>query len=101
MRLRSSLAGACSILDKRIVVHRRIVRDGDEDSLIKNIIATNYRRRGLMIATPDTARVREALREVLDRGEAVVTVVSTSPTFRASLISASTTTAPVAPPVSL
>lgn len=76
MRLRSALAGACSILDKRIVVHRRIVRDADPDSLIKSIVATNYRRRGLMIAAPDTARVRKALREVLDRGEAVVTVVS-------------------------
>ena len=29
-----------------------------------------------MIAAPDTARVRNALRDVLDRGEAVVTVVS-------------------------
>jgi len=76
MRLRSALAGACSILDKRIVVHRRVVREADESSLIKNIVATNYRRRGLIIATPDTARVRNALREVLDRGEAVVTVVS-------------------------
>ena len=76
MRLRSALAGACSILDKRIVVHRRIVREADKSSLIKNIVATNYRRRGLMIAAPDTARVRNALRDVLDRGEAVVTVVS-------------------------
>ena len=76
MRLRAALAGACSILDKRIVVHRRIVREADEDSLIRNIVATNYRRRGLMIAAPDTARVRSALREALDRGEAVVTVVS-------------------------
>jgi len=76
MRLRGALAGACSILDKRIVVHRRIVREADENALIKNIVATNYRRRGLMIATPDTARVRKALQEVLDRGEAVVTVVS-------------------------
>ena len=76
MRLRSALAGACSILDKRIVVHRCIVREADESSLIKNIVAPNYRRRGLMIAAPDTARVRNALRDVLDRGEAVVTVVS-------------------------
>jgi len=76
MRLRSALADACAILDKRIVVHRRTVRDADEDALVKTIVATNYRRRGLMIAAPDTARVRKALREVLDRGEAVVTVVS-------------------------
>ena len=76
MRLRSALAGACSILDKRIVVHRRIVPESDESLLIKSIVATNYRRRGLMIAAPNTERVRGALRHVLDRGESVVTVVS-------------------------
>ena len=68
--------GRLSILDKRIVVHRRIVPEADESVLIKNIVATNYRRRGLMIAAPNTSRVRNALRSVLDRGEAVVTVVS-------------------------
>jgi LacI family transcriptional regulator len=76
LRLRGTLAGACSILDKRIVVHRRIVREADESLLIKNIVSPNYRRRGLMIAAPDTEQVRSALRVVLDRGEAVVTVVS-------------------------
>jgi len=76
MRLRSALAGACAILDKRIVVHRRIVGELDEASLIRGIVAASYRRRGLMIAAPDTPRVREALRQILDRGEAVVTVVS-------------------------
>ena len=38
--------------------------------------APAYRRRGLILAAPDTADVRKALRDVLDRGEAVVTVVS-------------------------
>jgi LacI family transcriptional regulator len=45
MRLRSALARACSILDKRIVVHRHIVRETDDSLLIKNIVATNCRRR--------------------------------------------------------
>ena len=44
--------------------------------MIKGIVATNYRRRGLMIAAPNTELVRSALRHVLGRGEAVVTVVS-------------------------
>ena len=35
-----------------------------------------YRRRGLIIAAPDTQGVRKALKDVFDRGEAVVTVVS-------------------------
>jgi LacI family transcriptional regulator len=76
LRLRGALASAGAILDKRIVIHRRIVREADEASLVRSIVNPEYRRRGLIIAAPDTARVRAALREVLDRGEAVVTVVS-------------------------
>ena len=76
LRLRSALASACSILDKRILVHRRIVRETDERSLIQAIIKPSYRRRGLIIAAPDTRAVRNALEDAFDRGEAVVTVVS-------------------------
>ncbi len=75
-RLRSALASAGAILDKRIVIHRRIVREADEASLVRSILRPAYRRRGLIIAAPDTTCVRAALREALDRGEAVVTVVS-------------------------
>ena len=76
LRLRSALTSACSILDKRLVVHRRTIRDNDEVSLVKAITKPSYRRRGLIVAAPDTRGVRQALGQVLDRGEAVVTVVS-------------------------
>ena len=76
LRLRGALASACSILDKRIVVHRRTVRGADEESLVKAIMKPPYRRQGLIIAAPDTQAVREALKEVLDRSESVVTVAS-------------------------
>jgi LacI family transcriptional regulator len=76
VRLRAALASAGAILDKRIILHRRIIRDTDERLLIRSIVNPAYRRRGLILAAPDTASVRVALREVLDRGEAVVTVVS-------------------------
>jgi LacI family transcriptional regulator len=75
-RLRSALARACWILDKRVVVHRGIVHENDEASLIRAIAKPTYRRRGLIVAAPDTQGVRHAFRDVLDRGEAVVTVVS-------------------------
>ena len=76
LRLRGALTSACSILDKQLVVHRLIVRESDEASLLKAITKPSYRRRGLIVAAPDTRGVRQALGEVLDRGEAVVTVVS-------------------------
>jgi LacI family transcriptional regulator len=76
LRLRAALASVCSILDKRFVIHRRIVRESDQRSLVHAIIKPSYRRRGLVIAAPDTQAVREALEGAFDRGEAVVTVVS-------------------------
>jgi LacI family transcriptional regulator len=76
LRLRGALKSACSILDKRIVVHRHIVGEAEETSLIRAIAGPPYRRRGLIIAAPDTQAVRKALKDVSDRGEAVVTVVS-------------------------
>jgi LacI family transcriptional regulator len=71
-RLRSALARAGWILDKRVVVHRGIVHENDEASLIRAIAKPTYRRRGLIVAAPDTQGVRHAFRDVLDRGEAVV-----------------------------
>jgi LacI family transcriptional regulator len=76
LRLRAALASAGAILDKRIVLHRRIVREADEALLVRSIVKPAYRRRGLIIAAPDTPSVRQALRDILDRGEAVATVVS-------------------------
>jgi LacI family transcriptional regulator len=75
-RLRGAITSACSILDKRIVVHRRIIRESDETSLVEAIIKPSYQRSGLIVAGPDTEAVRNALRAVLDQSEAVVTVVS-------------------------
>jgi LacI family transcriptional regulator len=75
-RLRSALARGSSILDKRIVVHRSIVPESDQASLLRAISQPAYRRRGLIVAAPDTLKVRQALKDVLAHGEAVVTVVS-------------------------
>src|SRR5579863_7883420 len=48
LRLRSALKRAYPALDKRIVVHRRIVRPSDEASLVEAILKPPYRRRGLI-----------------------------------------------------
>jgi LacI family transcriptional regulator len=75
-RLRVALTRASSILDKRVVVHRSILRGGDEAALLRAISGPAYRRRGLIVAAPDTPAVRRALKEASERGEAVVTVVT-------------------------
>ena len=75
-RLRIALTRASSILDKRVVVHRSIVPESDHASLLRAISQPAYRRRGLIVAAPDTVKVRQALKDVLAHGEAVVTVVS-------------------------
>ena len=76
LRLRGALTSACAFLDKKIVVHRRIVDEDDAAALARAIAKPNYRRSGLIIATPDTAEVRAALRDACARGETVVAVVS-------------------------
>jgi LacI family transcriptional regulator len=73
-RLRNMFARAGAILDKRLVLHRRTVRD--DASLVGSILNTAYRRRGLILAAPDTAKVRTALSDVIGRGETVAVVVS-------------------------
>jgi len=76
LRLRAALAAAFSFLDKRFVVHRRILRDADPDAMAQAIARPAYRRRGLIVAAPDTPEVRLALKTASDRGEVVVSVVS-------------------------
>ena len=76
LRLRAAVASACAFLDKRIVVHRRILRDADPGALARAIAFPEYRRRGLIVAAPDTPQIRAALREARERGEVVVTFVS-------------------------
>jgi len=76
LRLRHALAGSAAWLDKRVVVHRRIYREGDEKELVKAILEPGYRRRGLIVAAPDTGKIRDALRTIVARGEGAACVVS-------------------------
>ena len=76
LRLRGALTSGSAFLDKRIVVHRRIVREADHAQLARALARPHYRRRGLIVAAPDTPLIRAALREACAAGETVVTVVS-------------------------
>lgn len=75
-RLRRAFSSATTYLDKRFVVHRRIFSPDDEDGLIRAIRQPPYRRHGIIAAAPDRPSVREALREVREKGAEVATIVS-------------------------
>jgi len=64
------------MLDRRVVVHRRILPPGDDAAITHAILAPRYRRHGLAIVTRETEPVREALCRVIAGGEAVVTMVT-------------------------
>lgn len=67
------------MLDRRIVLHRQILPEDDDDVITRAILNPPYPRAGLLITTHDTASVREALRTVSSRGESVVTMVTDIP----------------------
>ncbi len=75
-RLNQAFQRAIAILDKRIAVHRNFISERREDLFVNAIINPSYRRQGLVIAGPDTERVRRALRAVTAAGEPAVAVVT-------------------------
>ncbi|GLR65986.1 LacI family transcriptional regulator [Acidocella aquatica] len=75
-RLNQALQRAIPLLNKRIVVHRKILPEQDEAAMIRAVLRCPYPRQGLIIAAPDTIAMRCALQEVLARGEHVAMVVT-------------------------
>jgi LacI family transcriptional regulator len=76
LRLGKSFEESARFLDKRFVLHRRIIREDREDLLTRAMLEPSYPRQGLVVAIPDTPSIRETLRIVVGRGEAVVGVVT-------------------------
>lgn len=75
-RFRKSFEESARFLDKRFILHRRVIREDREDLLTRAMLEPSYPRQGLIVAIPDTPSIRETLRIVLERGEAVVGVVT-------------------------
>ncbi|WP_323122735.1 LacI family DNA-binding transcriptional regulator [Burkholderia alba] len=75
-RLNLALERSMQMLDKRIVVHRTILPEADDDVITRAILHPPYNRRGLIVTTRDTPRVQTALRTVIERGEPVITMVT-------------------------
>jgi LacI family transcriptional regulator len=76
-RLNRAFQRNIAILDKRILVHRRFVPEHDEQAFVTAISSPSFPRQGLILAAPDTARVRQALLGRAQAGEAMAAVVST------------------------
>jgi LacI family transcriptional regulator len=75
-RLNLALQRSMQMLDKRVVMHRSVLPEADDDVITNAILHPRYPRSGLIVTTHDTPRVRDALRTVIKRGEPVVTMVT-------------------------
>ena len=75
-RVALGLERSMQMLDRRIVLHRQILPEADDDVIARAILRPEYKRAGLIVTTRDTAAVRAALRTVIARGEPVVTMVT-------------------------
>jgi LacI family transcriptional regulator len=75
-RLNVALDRATEMLDRRIVVHRIVLREGDDDAVARGITRAPYARHGLVVAAHDAQAVRDALGAVIAQGVPVVTMVT-------------------------
>jgi LacI family transcriptional regulator len=75
-RLNLALQRSMQMLDKRVVIHRLLLPEADDEAITEAILRPRYKRSGLIVTTRDTARVRDALRVVIERGEQVVTMAT-------------------------
>jgi len=75
-RLELALQRSMQMLDRRIVVHRGVVPEDDDAQIVEALLRPRQRRDGLIVAVPDTPRVREALLAVMAQRVPVVTLMS-------------------------
>ena len=67
---------AAAMLDRRVIVHRRQLAEGDSAAMAKALSAPPYRRSGVIFAAPDVAVIRAAVAQAIARGETAVAVVT-------------------------
>lgn len=75
-RLELALQRATALLDRRIVVHRHLIDEDDDEHIARVIGRSPQRRDGLVVAIHDTPRVREALAALAAQGVHLVTLMS-------------------------
>ena len=75
-RLNWALERLAQMIDPRILIHRHVVDSHNETQLAQLIDKPGHRRDGLMVALPDSERVRVALRAQVERGVPVAALMS-------------------------
>jgi LacI family transcriptional regulator len=75
-RLDLALTRAVQVLDRRILVHRHTVEPTHSAQVHDALTRPRHRRDGLVVALHDTPAVRAALRQQVERGVPVVTLMS-------------------------
>ncbi|MBP0596126.1 LacI family DNA-binding transcriptional regulator [Paraburkholderia sp. LEh10] len=75
-RINLALQRSMQMLDRRIVLHRQIVPEADDEVITHAILRPGHKRAGLIVTTHDTPAVRDALRAVIAQGVPAVTMVT-------------------------
>lgn len=77
-RLNLAFQRAMHMLDKKVVIHRTLVAEGDgqDERIARAILSPRQKRHGLIVAVHDSITVRAALRQVIHTGVPVVTLMS-------------------------
>lgn len=77
-RLNLAFQRAMQMLDKKVVIHRTMVPEGEgyDERIARAILSPRQKRHGLIVAVHDSATVRAALRLVIKGGVPVVTLMS-------------------------
>lgn len=78
-RLEQAIQRAVALLPGHIVVHKILLPLGDESAYENAILRPPYPRAGMIVLAPETPRVCNALRQAIDDGEVLATMVSDLP----------------------
>lgn len=78
-QLAAAFRNATAMLDRRVIVHRRTLMEGDVAAMAAAIRAPQHLRAGMIFAAPDAPAIRDAVQVAVGRGESCVSVVTDLP----------------------
>ncbi|MCB6185062.1 LacI family DNA-binding transcriptional regulator [Leeia sp. TBRC 13508] len=78
-RLHQSLQRYAQMLDERIIVQRTVIPEENTENYVQHILYPKFRRNGLIVVARFNEEIKNALAQVMKRGETVVTLMSDFP----------------------